>query len=106
MSATPQKTVEKRITPEFRAQAGKGRPKGVPNKATAAVKEMVIQALHGAGGVDYLIEQAQKNPKAFLSLVGRVLPMDVNATIREAVPAYTVDDWVMPAVDAQQVGHA
>ena len=48
----PKKTEDKRITPAFRAQAGKGRPKGVPNKATAQVKEMVVQALGTAGGVD------------------------------------------------------
>jgi hypothetical protein len=80
----PQKTGKKGPTPEFRAQAGKGRPKGVPNKATKAVKEMVIQALneaHDGGGVEYLKEQAQKNPTAFLTLVGKVLPLDVNANV-------------------------
>jgi len=97
MSA-PKKTVDKRITPAFRAQAGKGRPKGVPNKATAAVKEMVIQALHGAhkdGGVAYLKEQATKNPTAFLTLVGKVLPLDVNANLSGNVgllPAAVIDD--------------
>lgn len=63
--------------------AGKGRPKGVPNKATAALKDMILQALEGAhtgGGVAYLIEQAEKNPGPFLSLVGKVLPMTVAGT--------------------------
>jgi hypothetical protein len=93
----PQKTVDKRITPAFRAQAGKGRPKGVPNKATKAVKEMVIQALneaHKDGGVAYLKDQAAKNPTAFLTLVGKVLPLDVNANLSGAIgllPA-SIDD--------------
>lgn len=59
--------------------AGKGRVKGVPNKVTKEVKEMVAEALQRAGGVEYLVEQANENPKAFLSLVGRIVPLHVNA---------------------------
>lgn len=62
--------------------AGKGRVKGVPNKVTKAVKEMVLAALDKAGGEDYLLEQAGKNPTAFLTLVGKVLPLDVNANVQ------------------------
>ncbi len=54
-----------------------GRSKGTPNKVTAALKDLILQALSDAGGVSYLTEQAQKNPTAFLSLVGRVLPLQV-----------------------------
>ena len=57
---------------------GKGRPKGAQNKVTRQVKEMIIAALDKAGGVDYLVEQAEKSPTAFLSLVGRVLPLQVS----------------------------
>ena len=57
--------------------AGRGRPKGSPNKIQAAVKEMVIQALDEAGGVEYLKTQATSNPTAFLTLVGKVLPLQV-----------------------------
>lgn len=60
--------------------AGKGRPKGVPNKTNAAVKEMILQALdkaHKDGGVAYLRDQAEKNPVAFMSLVGKVLPLQL-----------------------------
>lgn len=78
MAKAPKKTAAKRLTPEFVAQAGKGRPKGVPNKATTAVKEMVIAALGKAGGINYLAEQAEKNPSAFLSLVGKVIPLQVS----------------------------
>lgn len=78
--AEPKKTEDKRITPGFRAQAGKGRPKGVPNKATALVKDMVTKALDKAGGVDYLVEQAGENPAAFLSLVGKVIPLQISGT--------------------------
>ncbi len=53
-----------------------GRQKGTPNKVTREVKEMVLEALSIAGGVDYLVEQAQKSPNAFLTLVGKVLPLE------------------------------
>lgn len=57
---------------------GPGRPKGVPNKVTADVKAMVLQALSEAGGATYLLEQARGNPNAFLTLVGKVLPLTVS----------------------------
>ena len=63
-----------------RGNAGKGRPKGVPNKLNGELKEMILGALDKAGGVDYLLAQAHDNPNAFLSLVGKVLPMTVAGT--------------------------
>lgn len=59
--------------------AGIGRKKGVPNKITADLKSMILGALSDAGGQRYLAEQAEKNPQAFMTLVGRVLPMTVSA---------------------------
>ena len=56
---------------------GLGRKKGVPNKNTTALKDMILQALDKAGGVDYLFEQTHQNPTAFLTLVGKVLPLTV-----------------------------
>ena len=56
---------------------GPGRPKGVPNKTTTEVKQMILDALAGAGGVEYLIRQAEEKPAAFLALVGKVMPMQV-----------------------------
>lgn len=56
---------------------GPGRPKGSPNKVTSDVKAMILTALGKAGGADYLLTQAQTNPNAFMSLVGKVLPMTV-----------------------------
>jgi len=55
-----------------------GRKKGTPNKATAQLKDMILNALGESGGVDYLVKQANENPMAFLTLVGKVLPMTVN----------------------------
>jgi hypothetical protein len=40
---------------------------------------MILGALEDAGGQGYLAEQAKKQPAAFLSLVGRVLPLQMKA---------------------------
>lgn len=68
---TVKKTGRKPLPP------GPGRPKGVPNKTTTEVKQMILDALAGAGGVEYLIRQADEKPAAFLALVGKVMPMQV-----------------------------
>jgi len=44
---------------------------------------MVRAALDKAGGVDYLVEQSAANPTAFMTLVGKLLPIEVNAAITE-----------------------
>lgn len=76
--------------------AGKGRKKGVPNKVTGALKEMIIQALNEAGGVDYLISQAGDNPTAFLTLVGKVLPLQVNGDMEHKVKVSGALVWSPP----------
>lgn len=58
-------------------KTGGGSRKGVPNKVSADVKAMILTALDKAGGAQYLLAQAQTNPNAFLTLVGKVLPMTV-----------------------------
>jgi len=58
-------------------KTGGGSRKGKPNKATAALKDMILQALDEEGGVKYLRARAQDTPTAFLSLIGRILPMQV-----------------------------
>lgn len=75
-----------KITPKPASKIGKntaspknlgGRPKGAANKVTGEVKQMILDALAAAGGVKYLTKQATANPKAFLTLVGKVLPLQV-----------------------------
>jgi hypothetical protein len=60
--------------------SGQGRPKGVPNKLTSDVKAMILAALDKAGGIDYLVAQSERNPVAFLTLVGKVLPLQMTGT--------------------------
>ena len=74
MAAAVKKTTENLIG---KGKAGPGRPKGVPNKNTALLKDMILQALENKGGVDYLESQADSNPTAFMTLVGKVLPLQL-----------------------------
>lgn len=55
-----------------------GRKPGIPNKLTTDVRELILSALTAAGGKKYLTTQAKENPAAFMALVGRCLPKDVN----------------------------
>jgi hypothetical protein len=82
---------------------GAGRPAGVPNKIAVDLREMILGALSAACGQSYLAEQAQKNPAAFLTLLGKVLHRDVSydelvatdaaETGAPALTASTVNDW-------------
>ncbi len=71
--------------------AGKGRPKGALNKTTTQLKDMILEALEGAGGVSYLQERASdpKTASAFLTLVGKVLPLQVTGADGGAVQTVT-----------------
>ena len=80
--------------------AGKGNPKtggrkkGVTNKVNAALKDMILTALDDSGGVEYLKQQAQTNPNAFLTLVGKVLPMTVQGPGEDGSHKFTVvGEW-------------
>jgi hypothetical protein len=59
--------------------AGPGRPKGSQNKTSAQLKDMILGALDQAGGIEYLTDRARdpRTASAFLTLVGKVLPMQV-----------------------------
>lgn len=56
------------------SRQGAGRKPGVPNKMTAELKEMILGALEEAGGQDYLKKQAEQNPGAFMTLIGKLVP--------------------------------
>ena len=58
-----------------------GRTAGTTNKVTKELKDMVLTALDRAGGINYLQEQAEANPNAFLTLVGKVLPLSIKGDV-------------------------
>lgn len=77
--------------------SGQGRPVGIPNKNTQLLKNMILAALEEAGrqmlpndaegnqtsgtpgenGKHYLLWAAMAEPRAFLALLSRVLPMQI-----------------------------
>ena len=72
-------------------RAGMGRPKGVPNKTTSLLKDQVLAALDGLGGVEYLMKCGEdpRSRAAFLGLVGKVLPMAVTGPDGGAIQTVT-----------------
>jgi hypothetical protein len=85
--------------------AGKGRVKGVPNKLTSDVKAMILGALYRGGGEDWLLEQMAANPVAFMTLVGKILPTQVRATIKTDVVELTDAELLAIACVAARSGN-
>ena len=57
-----------------------GRKPGQPNHPTQLLKDTILEAATRAGKGDivaYLERQAEENPVAFLGLLGRVLPLQL-----------------------------
>jgi hypothetical protein len=81
-----------------------GRKKGSTNKITKALKEAILEAAEGAhpkGTVGYLKQQAQDNPVAFLSLIGKVLPMTIQGPNGGAVRTVTQIEFIAPIISKQ-----
>ena len=68
-----------------------GRKKGVPNKISRDIREAVLQSFETVGGAAYLAEQARANPTAYLTLVGKVLPLQISG--EGGGPARIVVEW-------------
>lgn len=63
------------------------------NKENKALREMILEALHGqdGGGIEYLKAQAQSNPTAFLTLLGKVLPTTLAGTADDGAIVHRVE---------------
>jgi hypothetical protein len=61
--------------------------KGKSDEAQGALMEMILKSLQQAGGEEYLVEQAKGNPSAFLTLIGKVLPLQASAGTDDAIEA-------------------
>src|SRR5262245_17958792 len=60
-------------TPRYRG----GRPKGSPNKLTRNIREAIEKAFHEVGGAEYLAQLARDDPRTFVPLLGKLLPMQL-----------------------------
>ena len=84
-----------------------GSRKGRPNKLTADLKEMILAALSGVGGQKYLEEQAERNPTAFLTLLGKVLPLQLQGDKRNPLPiSVSFEERRRQAVEAVRAAFA
>jgi hypothetical protein len=66
---------------------GPGRPKGVRNKLTN-LREAVLEAFDTVGGPEYLVRLAngtQSDRAAFVGLVSKVLPTQINANVEGGI---------------------
>lgn len=62
-----------------------GRKRGTPNKNTSLIRDMIANALDEVGGEEYLAEKAKSHPGAFLALIGKVMPIQVEGSDGGAV---------------------
>ena len=70
MTSKIQGITEKRLPPN----AGKGRPKGSPNKATTNLKAALEASFTELGGVQWFVQLAKSNPDAYVKLLLQILP--------------------------------
>lgn len=82
-------------------KTGGGSRKGRPNKVTKALKDMILGALDQAGGEDYLLKQAQENPQAFLTLIGKVLPTQLTGEGGSALTFKLEAPWWQEVMQAR-----
>jgi hypothetical protein len=86
------------------ARPGSGRPKGSLDKGNAAIRAMVVDALDGLGGVTYLRDVARTHPAAFLSLLGKILPTQIEGP--DGGPVQTVTRIELVALSDSGKGRA
>lgn len=58
-----------------------GRKAGTPNVTTRALKDAIMHAFDTVGGENYLVSVAKDDPRTFCTLLGKVLPLQVNGNL-------------------------
>lgn len=61
--------------------SGQGRPKGSQNKITKDLKAMLLGSLDAVGGQAYFERQAEENPTAYMTLIGKLIPHEIAKSI-------------------------
>ena len=84
----PEPDKRENLPPAFVEAIGKGRPKGQPNRLTKTMKEAIEKAFQNVGEHLYLEKMANgtaTDRQAFMALIGRLLPMQVNSNIEARI---------------------
>lgn len=63
--------------PKGQKNPNAGRPKGIPNRPSIELRDMVLAAFEELGGTNWLVEVARNDPKTFVPLITKMLPKDV-----------------------------
>lgn len=61
---------------------GSGRKKGGTNKITRNMRDSMYEAFELAGGVTYLHQLSENDPKTFAGLLSKLIPSEVKAEIK------------------------
>ena len=88
MTSKVQEITGKRLPPN----AGKGRPKGSPNKATTNLKAALEASFTALGGVQWFVQLAKSNPDAYVKLLLQILPKAAPESAEEGGGGDILDD--------------
>ena len=58
-----------------------GRRKGSKNRTTVLLKEAIEESFANVGGAEYLTQMATIEPRAYLTLLAKILPAKIEADI-------------------------
>lgn len=103
-----QPNAAKRLPPN----AGKGREKGVPNKMTTVIRDAIREALAAEGdrlaaadssgetkpgALGYMQWLSRVEPRAFATLVGKLLPTQLTGDDGDAIKFQAIERRIVPA---------
>lgn len=83
-------------------KTGGGSRKGKPNKLTADLKAIILAAAenaHPEGTLGYLTQQAQTNPNAFMTILGKVLPLTVAGDPENPLAVRSIERHIVRPAD-------
>ncbi len=81
-----------------------GRRKGVPDKRTTDVVYKILTSLDKVGGIKYLMRMANEQPAAYLSLVGKCIPRNLNISgvVDLNHNSFDANSWLEQQIAASQ----
>jgi hypothetical protein len=93
-------------------EPGPGRPKGLPNKHTLALKDAIHNAFTELGGTSYLVHVGRNDPRTFCALLSKLLPTKLSnadgspllAALTELTDAQLEARTARALADAQRAG--